>query len=415
MLQNLVVCLHEQFVAQIRIGDIFKISTVHNSLTSQCPKIFQPVIVCIASQFVARLGGDEFAVLCEALAEPAHAHQVAARIGSALTQPLQVRGTEVVPGVSIGITLSDLAARSADDVLRDADLAMYEAKAAGRGRVAVFDSSMHERIADRLALEADLRHAIGEGKLSAAFQPIFDLASRQVVGLETLARWEHPTRGAVPPGVFIKLAEESGHIEAVTRWVIEHAAAQLAQWRRDEPRLERLGMNVNISGRDLADPTLVTHVQAVLAKHALPAALLTLEITESTLMSRLDTALSTLRALRQLGIRFSIDDFGTGYSSLAYLSTLPFDSLKIDRSFVNGMADGEQNVEIVRTVLKLGHTLGKVVVAEGIETAEQLQLLQRLGVDCGQGYLLSRPLSASAARELLISRLPAPREEAPVA
>ena len=355
---------------------------------------------------VARLGGDEFAVLCEALAEPAHAHQVAERVGAALSQPLSVRGTEFVPGVSIGITLSDLHERSVDDVLRDADLAMYEAKAAGRGRVVVFDSSMHERIADRLALETDLRRAIGEGKLSAAFQPIFELGERRLVGLETLARWEHPSRGAIPPAVFIKLAEESGHIEAVTRWVIDHAVAQLAQWRREQPRHAGLGVNVNISGRDLSDATLVPHVQAVLAKHGLPAALLALEITETTLMGHLDTALVSLQALRRLGVRLSIDDFGTGYSSLAYLSTLPFDSLKIDRSFVSGMASGAQNIEIVRAVLNLGHTLGKVVVAEGIETAEQLQQLQQLGVDCGQGYLLSRPLSASAAREFLMSAAP---------
>ncbi len=358
---------------------------------------------------VARLGGDEFAVLCDGLDDHEHAHALATRLGTALAQPLAIHGTEIVPGASIGITFGDLGYRTVDEILRDADLAMYEAKAAGRGRVAVFDASMHERIADRLALEADLRHAIGAGKFVAVFQPIFNLSPMRLAGFEALARWEHPTRGPINPAVFIALAEEAGHIEGVTRWMIDHAVGQLARWRQEFPEHARLTMNVNLSSRDLVNPELAGFVERTLAQHGLPPELLTLEITESTLMNRLQPALVTMHALRALGVHFSIDDFGTGYSSLAYLSTLPIDSLKIDRTFVIGMENGSQNVEIVRTVLQLGHTLGKVVVAEGVETAEQLQRLQRLGVDKGQGYLMSRPLPATRVRELLLLR----NEDAP--
>jgi EAL domain-containing protein (putative c-di-GMP-specific phosphodiesterase class I) len=201
--------------------------------------------------------------------------------------------------------------------------------------------------------------------------------------------------------VFIALAEESGHIEALTRWVIEQAVAQLAAWRQLHPTLGEMDMHVNLSTRDLANPGLTATVQQVLQQHGLNARDLTLEITETSLMGRLDTALTTLHALRALGVRFSIDDFGTGYSSLAYLSTLPIDSLKIDGSFVRGMSQAPQNVEIVRAVLNLGQSLGKKVIAEGIETVEQLTTLKRLGVHVGQGYLMSRPLRAEQVPALL--------------
>jgi EAL domain-containing protein (putative c-di-GMP-specific phosphodiesterase class I) len=278
---------------------------------------------------------------------------------------------------------------------------MYAAKAGGRQQVAMFDTSMHERIAEKLKLEGELRRAIGEGQLSVVYQPLFDLDPYRLSGFEALARWEHPERGPISPAVFIALAEESGHIEALTHWVIDQAMGQLAAWREAHPDLGPVDMHVNISGRDLANGNLVPLVHALLLTHGLPAQALTLEITETTLMARLETALETLQALRKLGVRFSIDDFGTGYSSLAYLSTLPIDSLKIDRSFVIGMRQAPQNVEIVRAVLTLGRSLGKKVIAEGIETVEQLATLKALGVHVGQGYLLSRPLRAAQMAPLL--------------
>ena len=349
---------------------------------------------------VARLGGDEFAVLLEHVNARDDAVLLAQRLLAALSVPMMINGTEVLPGASIGITLSDLGYRNADEVLRDADLAMYAAKAEGRKRVALFDASMHERIAEKLKLEGDLRRAIGEGQLSLVYQPLYDLAPYRLSGFEALARWIHPERGHIGPDVFIALAEESGHIEALTAWVIDQAVGQLAQWQAAYPDMAHLDMHVNISGRDLANNALVPLVREVLLRHALPARALTLEITETTLMGKLSVALDTLYALRKAGIKFSIDDFGTGYSSLAYLSTLPFDSLKIDRSFVMGMDQQPQNVEIVRAVVNLGRTLGKKIIAEGIETVDQLATLKEMGVHVGQGYLLSRPLRVDAVTAL---------------
>ncbi len=367
-------------------------------------EVAQRLRACVRpGDLVARLGGDEFAILLENVQATEQALTLAQRVLDALIQPISINGTEVVPGASVGVTFSDLGYRTVDEVLRDADLAMYEAKAAGRGRVVAFDISMHERVAEKLALETDLRHAIGEGQLTVMFQPLFYLQPYSLYGFEALARWEHPTRGPVSPAVFIALAEESGHIEELTSWVIDHSVAQLAAWRRQSPHLAHLGMHVNISGRDLGRAGLSAEVQQVLARHALPGANLTLEITETTLMGRLDVALKTLGELRNAGVQCSIDDFGTGYSSLAYLSTLPIDSLKIDRSFVMGMDQQPQNVEIVRAVNNLGKSLGHRVIAEGIETPQQLALLRTLGVALGQGYLLSRPLRADQLLPLLLT------------
>jgi EAL domain-containing protein (putative c-di-GMP-specific phosphodiesterase class I) len=267
----------------------------------------------------------------------------------------------------------------------------------------LFDQSMHERIAEKLKLEGDLRRAIGEGQLSLVFQPLYDLAPHRLSGFEALARWVHPERGPIGPDVFIALAEESGHIEALTAWVVERAVEQLATWRAGEAHAGHLDMHVNISGRDLGNANLVPLVRSVLQRHAVPAHCLTLEITETTLMGNLDAALRALQALREVGCRFSIDDFGTGYSSLAYLSTLPIDSLKIDRSFVHGMREGSNNSEIVRAIVSLGASMGKVVVAEGIETQSQFAQLRELGCENGQGHHLSRPLAPMEVDLLLDS------------
>lgn len=371
-------------------------------------EVSQRLTACVRpSDLVARLGGDEFAILLEALGDMDSGLRLADRVLAALSLPVRINGTEVIPGASVGITFSDMGYRSVDEVLRDADLAMYEAKAQGRGRVALFDSSMHERVAEKLVLEGDLRKAIGDGQLDLHFQPIYELQPHRLNGFEALVRWFHPQRGMVSPAVFVALAEESGNITALTDWVIERSVAQLAAWKRQMPEARDLSINVNISGRDITRGSLVTHVQEVLKRHGLPAAALTLEITETTLMGQLEAALTVMARLREIGVRFSIDDFGTGYSSLAYLGTLPIDSLKIDRSFIMGMDQKPHNVEIVRAVLNLGQSLGRKVVAEGIETAEQLTTLRKLGVHMGQGYLLSRPLKAEQATELLTLLTPA--------
>jgi predicted signal transduction protein with EAL and GGDEF domain len=343
---------------------------------------------------VARLGGDEFALLLDALGDARAGMHLADRVLDELRRPMRIAGTEIVPGASVGITFGDLGNRTVDELLRDADLAMYQAKAEGGGRVVLFDQSMRERIDDRMALEADLRRAIGDGELSVHYQPIYQLEPRRLIGFEALARWVHPQRGPVSPAVFIAMAEESGHIEALTDWIIDAAMAQLAQWKQTLPDAQHLCMHVNISGRDLARMSLVNHVRQVLQRHRAAPNSLTLEITETTLMGRLDVALRTMAQLQAADVQFSIDDFGTGFSSLAYLSSLPIDSLKVDRSFVIALHDKPQNVEIVRAVVMLAQSLGLEVIAEGIETVDQLDLLRRLGVRDGQGYLLSRPLRA---------------------
>ncbi len=357
---------------------------------------------------VARLGGDEFAILLEGAAERDDLVRLGGRLLHALEQPVSINGTEVRPAASIGLAFGDAGYRDPDEVLRDADLAMYKAKADGKGRLALFDASLTEQLGNKLQLEGDLRRAIGDGQLSLAYQPLYQLEPYRLCGFEALARWVHPTRGAISPSVFITLAEETGCIEALTRWAIDEAVRQHALWMRAAPHLGDLVMHVNVSGKDLAKPEFVPHVRGVLEHHGLPARLLVLEITESTVMEHRDVALRALAELRALGVKLGIDDFGTGYSSLAYLSILPFDCLKIDRSFVIGMQRSPQNVEIVRTVVSLGRSLNKDVVAEGIETHEQLHSLKQLGATIGQGYLLSRPLSALQVGELLVAPVIAP-------
>ncbi|HSI57701.1 MAG TPA: EAL domain-containing protein [Ideonella sp.] len=361
---------------------------------------------------VARLGGDEFAVLLEGSAGHGDYLKLGERLLRVLEQPIRINGTEVRPAASIGLSFCDAGTASealdGDELLRNADLAMYKAKADGKGRLALFDASLTEQLGHKLQLEADLRRAIGEGQLSLAYQPLYQLEPYRLCGFEALARWVHPVRGAISPGVFITLAEETGCIEALTRWAIGEAVRQHVQWRGDSALLDDAVMHVNVSGKDLARPDFVGHVRSVLEQHGLPARLLVLEITESTLMEHREVALGALAELRALGVKFGIDDFGTGYSSLAYLSTLPFDCLKIDRSFVIGMQSRPENVEIVRTVVSLGRSLNKDVVAEGIETHEQLQHLRQLGATIGQGYLLARPLSPRQVVEMLMAPALAP-------
>ncbi len=366
------------------------------------------------ADLVARLGGDEFAALVDATGEPDIALQVADRVLDELSRPTYLLGTEVTSGVSVGITFSDIGDRTADEIMRDVDLAMYEAKAAGRGRVVRFDGSMHGKVAEKLALETDLRRAIGDGQMHVHYQPIYQLEPFRLNGFEALARWEHPQRGAISPAVFIPLAEETGHIEALTDWIVDQAMAQLARWKRDIPGRQHLCMHVNICGRDLTRVSLASHVEQVLRRHQAKPGSLTLELTETMLMGRLDVALRTMASLRVSGVRFSIDDFGTGYSSLSYLGRLPIDSLKIDRSFVMAMHENRQNLEIVRAMLTLGRTLGHKVIAEGIETEDQLAMLRQLGVHEGQGYLLSRPICAQQMDPLLDAAVSAVEQADPV-
>jgi len=352
------------------------------------------------ADLVARVGGDEFAVLLEHTSA-AEAQSVAEALLQVLDRPAHVHGTELRPRASLGLNAIATGCPEPDELLRDADLAMYHAKAAGKGRLALFDASLRAELGDRLQLEADLRRAIATGELSLAYQPLYLLQNQALNGFEALARWTHPTRGAISPAVFIALAEETGCIHEITTWAIDEAVRQHAAWQAEAAPHGELVMHVNVSGRDLARPEFVGQVMDVLQRHGLPPQQLLLEVTESTLMEQRELSRQTLNRLGRHGVKLGIDDFGTGYSSLAYLSTLPFDCLKIDRSFVSGLDQGPENAEIARTVVKLGRALNKQVVAEGIETPEQLAQLRELGATIGQGYVLSRPLGVAQALHLL--------------
>ena len=350
------------------------------------------------SDVVARLGGDEFAVLMLDLDREAAATALADRLLQVVRKPITIDGTEIASSCSIGITFSHFGYATTEEVLRDADTAMYKAKSLGRARYAVFDVGLHAKVSDQLALESDLRRAIENDQLSLVYQPIVKMADSTLIGFEALVRWQHPERGSVSPATFIPIAEESGLIVQITDWVLEHACAQLRLMQLRQPTLR---MHVNISGHDLQQRTLVPRVKQALARSGLQPQDLTLEITESMLMQQIDIALETLVRLNQLGVGLSVDDFGTGYSSLAYLSSMPISSLKIDASFVRRLqADGKDS-EIVRAVLQLGSALGKVVIAEGIETRVQAERLRFLGCEMGQGYFLSHPLPAAELDPLL--------------
>jgi diguanylate cyclase (GGDEF)-like protein/PAS domain S-box-containing protein len=353
------------------------------------------------TDIVSRLGGDEFAILTEGMELARHAVGLAERLQQVLRVPVMVGRNEIATSASIGITFSSIGYTRPDEVLRDADIAMYKAKAQGKAQYALFDASLHAQVTSQLHLESDLRRAIDAGQLALEYQPLYELQSNRLVAFEALARWHHPERGSVSPAVFIPIAEESGLIGPLTQWVLERACAQLAAWHAAHPNNAGLRMHVNISGADLCGSGFANRVTRTILTHSLQPKHVTLEITESMLMERLDAALGTLEELSQLGVGVSVDDFGTGYSSLSYLSALPITSLKIDRSFVSKLQISTQNSEIVRAVITLGTALGKRVIAEGIETPAQMSRLRELGCELGQGFHMSRPVSAENADLLL--------------
>jgi diguanylate cyclase (GGDEF)-like protein/PAS domain S-box-containing protein len=345
---------------------------------------------------LARLGGDEFAVLTVGV--PDGGELVARRIVDALHDPFPVGGGDVSVSASIGVACD---AASAEELLRDADVAMYGAKSAGRNRYEVFDPSMHTADRNRLRLESDLVHAIERRQLRVLYQPVVELFTDAVVGFEALVRWEHPEFGTISPLDFIPIAEETGLIVPIGRWVLGQACARARQWQVAHKRPVPLTMAVNVSARQLQDPSFVDDVQASLIRYVLPPQTLTLEITESVLLDESTTILDRLVELKATGVRLAIDDFGTGYSSLSYLRQFPIDILKVDRSFTS-LIEGPGNVPpLLEGLVYLGRQLGLELVAEGVEIAEQRTQLHRLGCLLGQGFLWARPLDENAAEELL--------------
>ncbi|HWT95429.1 MAG TPA: bifunctional diguanylate cyclase/phosphodiesterase [Solirubrobacteraceae bacterium] len=352
----------------------------------------------------ARMGGDEFAVLVEDVRDQAEVLEMANRIGAALAEPVLIEGQRVVSTASIGVAA--LAAGADAETARvDADLALYEAKRQGRARVVSFTGSMRQDLDDRLELTADLERAIDAGELSLRFQPIVELGDGAVVSVEALLRWDHPRHGPIAPVRFVPLAEATGLIVPIGRWVLETACAQLAAWDATLPAARDLALNVNVSTPQLQEPGFAATVAAVLARTGIAPARLTLEITESVLLDDGDAVQGELRALKELGVRLALDDFGTGYSSLAYLQRFPVDVLKIDRSFVTGIADDPERAGLVNGIVEIGRTLDLDVVIEGIETPAEARLLRAMGSGHGQGYLFSRPVRADAVPQLLLHPL----------
>jgi len=394
----------------VLFSDLDDFKTVNDSLGHEAG---DQLLVAVAERLravmrpedtTARFGGDEFAILLEDTDEEG-TRRAAERILEALRSPFEFHGRQVVMRASIGASFTTAGSTEPDDLLRQADLAMYTAKTSGKGRFAFYEPHMHEAAMTRMELKGDLEQAIANQDFELFYQPIVDLRSGHVTGVEALVRWRHAERGLVLPTEFIPIAEETGLIVPLGRWVIGEACRQLAAWtaagRLSGPRLERLSMWVNLSARELQEPDFVQTVAAAVEAAGIRPERLTLEITESGLMADLEETTAILHRLRALGARLAIDDFGTGYSSLSYLERLPVEVLKIDRSFTAAIGHGRDVPVLVRSIVKLGQTLHMEVLAEGIETAEQLTRLRAIDCRLGQGFHFSPALPAADVIELL--------------
>jgi diguanylate cyclase (GGDEF)-like protein/PAS domain S-box-containing protein len=352
---------------------------------------------------VARIGGDEFVILLQDIEDVSDTIRVVERIEESLAVPVNLKGQQVCMSASMGIVLSAPDYSQAEDMLRDADIALHRAQGSGTACHEVFDRAMHERAVAHLQLENDLRLAVEREEFRVHYQPIVSLGSGRIMGLEALVRWQHPKRGLVPPMEFIPLAEETGLILPMGFWVLRKACVEMREelsFSGESPVL----LSVNLSAKQFSQADLVDQIQRILRESGVEAGSVMLEITESVVMEHAEFAAAALTQLKTLGVQLSIDDFGTGYSSLSCLHSYPIDTLKIDRSFVGKMGMDTKNMEIVRTIVALAGNLGMHVTAEGIETAEQLAQLRALQCACGQGYLFSKPLEAEAIKQLLSSK-----------
>ena len=340
---------------------------------------------------IARFGGDEFAVLCEDLADEQDAVAVAERLLKSFGLPFHLPHGDAVSSASLGIALAAHHDQDAEDLIRDADAAMYRAKQAGGGRLMLFDDVTRQRALDRLHTENALRQALERDEFRVFFQPEVSVESGEIVGVEALVRWEHPERGLVGPADFIALAEETGLIIPIGTWVLREACMHARRWEDERGADDRLTVRVNVSGRQLAEKKIVTAVADALEESGIDPGGLCLEVTESVLIEDPESSSRTLRELKELGVQVAVDDFGTGYSSLEHLRSFPIDSVKIDRSFVRGLPHSSEDAAIVTAVIELGHALNLSVVAEGVETSDQLGNLQAAGCDTAQGFLFARP------------------------
>lgn len=374
-----------------RIGDLLLIEVANLLRRSTRP-----------TDMVARLGGDEFGILLEDIRDASSPVRVVKRVQENFVLPFQLHEHEVFASISSGITLGGEQYDEADVMLRDADMAMGSAKAQGGGGYVLFDRGMHEEALRRLDLELDLRRALEKQQFEAYYQPIVRLKDKRLVGFEALVRWNHPERGLISPAEFIPLAEDNGLIIHIGRWMLQEACAQMKRWQLAFPRRPALTVSVNLSARQLLHPQLLPEIRRTLRETGLSARHLKLEITESVMMEDAQRAIELLEALKRTRLSLMLDDFGTGYSSLSYLHRLPIDALKVDRSFVMHMHERADDRSFVETIVNLAHKLGRQVVCEGIELPEQEALLRELGVEYGQGYLYSRPVTAAQAEMLII-------------
>jgi len=353
---------------------------------------------------LARLAGDEFAILLDDLDDEGAAVAVAKRVGARLEAPFEIEEMEIAVRASIGISLGQTPDARPEDLMRDADVAMYEAKAGGKGGFQVFEPHMRDAVVKRMELKADLRHALERGELHVHYQPYVKLEDESIAGAEALLRWEHAERGLIPPLDFIPLAEEMGLIVPIGRWVLRAACAQAVDWGRRFPELGPLTLSVNVSARQLQDRGFVGEVAEILAEHGLSPERVVLELTESSLVEDPDQAVRRLEKLRELGIRLAIDDFGTGYSSLGYLQRYPIEILKVHRAFVAELGRHPDEPALAKAILQLAHHLGMQTIAEGVEEAVQVDALRALGCGYAQGYHFSRPLAAHEFAALLGTR-----------
>jgi diguanylate cyclase (GGDEF)-like protein/PAS domain S-box-containing protein len=355
----------------------------------------------LAEETLARFGGDEFTVLLEDVSGPSDAARVAERIGGALRAPFVLRGRERFVTTSVGISFGGRGGERPGDLLRNADLAMYQAKARGRNRHAVFEPVMGERALQRLELEGALRRALERKEFRLHYQPKVSLESGEIVAMEALIRWEHPAQGLVFPAQFVPVAEEIDLIAPIGRWVLEEACRQARRWHARFPGMPPLKVCVNLSAKQFQHCALLEDIGAALRETGLDPSALDLEITESVVMEDAPATIATLRDLKGLGVNLAIDDFGMGYSSLSYLKRFPVDFLKVDRSLIQGIGEGPKDEAILSALVTLAHSMGTRTIAEGVETKEQLARLREAGYDFGQGYYFARPLPSQAAGALL--------------
>ena len=402
----------EAFVAQRKDGvvsvlfvDLDDFKFINDSLGHQ---VGDELLVAVAARLescvrtndlVARLSGDEFAVLLESAVDRQDAVAVAQRVQDSLESPVIIDDREITISASVGIAVERRSnIERAETILRAADTAMYRAKHKGKGRFEFFEQGMHLEAIERLDLKTDLQVALERGQFELNYQPIVAMADEKVSGVEALIRWNHPTRGYVMPDRFIQLAEQTGQIVPIGRWVLNEACNQVMRWRKEHPDSAPRTVAVNLSVRQLHDPKLLEDVADALYASGLEPEALTLEITESMLIEETDRGSRALDQLKAMKVKIAIDDFGTGYSSLSYLKRFPVDTIKIDKSFVAEMETSTTSAALVKAVVDLAHNLGVVTVAEGIENADQKARIQELGCTYGQGYLFARPLTAGADR-----------------